>query len=81
MVFWPLSMNQQKRAAGASTAPPVLKTCPWCGGSLKFDPIFPVARLVTGDSRPFREADIPASLLAMPAWVCATPLCRYREPA
>jgi hypothetical protein len=48
---------------------------------LKFDARFPVARLVRGESRDEAPLDVPAALQALPAWVCATPLCRYREPA
>jgi hypothetical protein len=74
-------MDQQKRVGDAGAAYRAAKVCPWCGGALKFDPQFPVDRLVAGESRLLRYADLPSSILALPAWVCATPLCRFREPA
>jgi hypothetical protein len=60
---------------------PVLKSCPWCGGALAFEPYYPVTRLAPGESRSVDELSIPEPLRTVPAWACETPHCRYREPA
>jgi hypothetical protein len=68
-----------RRRASTSQA---IKTCPWCAGALQFDGSFPVVRLVPGDTRlATREQDIPEPLRTIPAWVCQTPHCKYREIA
>jgi hypothetical protein len=60
----------------------VLKTCPWCGGSLVFERHYPVMRLVAGDVRhPVDDKNVPEPLRTVPAWLCETSMCRYREPA
>jgi hypothetical protein len=59
----------------------VLKMCPWCGGSLVFEPYYPVMRLIPGDSPKFRGEDLPPTLRTVPAWVCETAHCKYREKA
>jgi hypothetical protein len=66
---------------GRGTGQPMLKACPWCGGGLAFTPAYPVTRLAPGVARRLREEDIPAPLRTVPAWICTTPHCRYREPA
>ena len=58
-----------------------LKMCPWCGGPLAFEPFYPVMRLIPGESPKFCEEDLPTALRTVPAWVCETPLCKYREKA
>ena len=59
----------------------VLKVCPWCSGPLAFEPYYPVMRLIPGDSPKVREYDLPSALRTVPAWVCETPHCKYREKA
>jgi hypothetical protein len=59
-----------------------VKTCPWCNGSLVFEPRYPVMRLIPGaTTRVPREDDVPEPLRTVAAWVCGTPHCRFREPA
>ena len=58
-----------------------LKTCPWCRGTLVFEPLYPIMRLFPGTS-PILAADrLPEPLRTVPAWVCDTPHCKFREPA
>jgi hypothetical protein len=71
----------QRDLPGRRTDQPTLKVCPWCGGGLNFTASYPVTRLAPGESRRLREEDIPALLRTVPAWTCATPHCKYREPA
>lgn len=59
----------------------VLKVCPWCSGALAFDPYFPVMRLIPGESPSFSDDGLPPTLRTVPAWVCETPFCKYREKA
>jgi hypothetical protein len=62
----------------------VLKTCPWCGGALIYEKNYPVMRLLPGETRTRTRVDdksIPEPLKTVPAWACATAMCRYREPA
>ncbi|HEX5475998.1 MAG TPA: hypothetical protein VFX12_15165 [Vicinamibacterales bacterium] len=59
----------------------VSKVCPWCGGSLQYHAAFPVLRLVAGPTRTIKEDEVPEHLRRVPAWTCATPMCRYRERA
>jgi len=60
----------------------VLKTCPWCGGPLVYERNYPVMRLVPGETRTLaNDETIPEPLRTVPAWACATAMCRYREPA
>ena len=59
----------------------VLKRCPWCRGALVYEPYYPVERLIPGDSRGFREENVPPPLRTVPAWACETPYCKYREKA
>lgn len=59
----------------------VLKMCPWCRGPLAFEPFFPVMRLIPGESPTVRDEDLPPALRTLPAWVCETPFCKYREKA
>jgi hypothetical protein len=59
----------------------MLKACPWCAGPLAFTPAYPVTHLAPGEATSVREEDIPAALRTVPAWICTTPHCRYREPA
>ena len=65
----------------SGTAIPTLKTCPWCGGGLAFTRAYPVMMLAPGDPRHPHEADVPEAFRTIQAWVCLTPLCRYRESA
>lgn len=68
-----------RRSAGPGGQ--VLKTCPWCRGALGFQPYYPVMRLFPGNT--WRPADdvLPEPLRTLPAWVCETPHCKFREPA
>jgi hypothetical protein len=60
----------------------VLKTCPWFGGPLIYNKNYPVMRLVPGETRNrVDDRNVPEPLKTVPAWACATALCRYREPA
>jgi hypothetical protein len=58
-----------------------IKVCPWCGGPVVFEPYYPVTRLIPGEARRVEEKEIPERLRTVPAWVCETPHCRFREPA
>ena len=59
-----------------------LKMCPWCRGALTFEPYFPVMRLIPGESRTLRDEErLPPKLRTVPAWVCETPFCKFREKA
>jgi hypothetical protein len=57
------------------------KTCPWCGGLLLFQPSYPVRRLIPGETRTLEDREVPERLRTIPAWVCRTPHCKFREPA
>jgi hypothetical protein len=59
----------------------VLKVCRWCAGPLAFTPAYPVTHLAPGEATALRDEDIPARLRTVPAWICTTPHCKYREPA
>lgn len=74
-------MVQHKGPQANRSAPPAVKTCPWCGGALGYTAAYPVTRLAPGESRRMRDEDIPEVLRTVPAWTCQTPLCRFREPA
>ena len=58
-----------------------LKRCRWCGGPLVYEPHFPVLRLVPGEPQTATDAQVPRALRTLPAWVCCTPFCKYREKA
>lgn len=58
-----------------------VKVCPWCGGPVVFEPYYPVTRLIPGESRRLEEEAIPEPIRTVPAWVCETQHCRFREPA
>ena len=58
-----------------------LKTCRWCGGTLVFEQYFPVLRLLPGEPPGPADDQIPQTLRTLPAWVCSTPFCKYREKA
>ena len=62
-------------------ATPLVKDCPWCRGRLELQPRFPLRMMIPGDSRAAAEHDVPESLRTIRAWVCSTPLCKYRETA
>jgi hypothetical protein len=76
-------MSDSSDRAGRLPAVPsrVVKTCPWCRGPLAFDARFPVVRLMPGATRFARHDEIPEPLRTVPAWVCGTPHCKYREIA
>jgi hypothetical protein len=58
------------------------KRCPWCGGGLAFRRAYPLTRLFPGeDGSSTRHEDVPEAFRTVRAWVCATPLCKYRESA
>jgi hypothetical protein len=42
---------------------------------------YPLVHLAPGEMRRLRDEDIPAALRLVPAWVCGTPHCKYRESA
>ena len=57
------------------------KICPWCRAPLVLEPRYPVMRLFPNAVRN-AVADIPSEFLpTIPALVCSTPLCKYRERA
>lgn len=60
---------------------PAARTCPWCRGRLVLEPRFPLRKMIPGEVREAAHANVPEALLTIPAWVCATPHCRYRETA
>jgi hypothetical protein len=37
--------------------------------------------MIPGEARAATDANVPEALRTIPAWVCATPHCRYRETA
>jgi hypothetical protein len=57
------------------------RVCPWCRGRLVLQPAFPLTALIPGEFRTRTNVDIPESLRTIPAWVCTTAHCRYREQA
>lgn len=56
-----------------------VRFCPWCRGRLELQPSFPLRQMIPGDARVRAEPNIPEALRTIRAWVCSTPLCRYRE--
>jgi hypothetical protein len=57
------------------------KSCPWCGGRLELQKSYPLRQLIPGEEQARADDHIPEALRTTPAWVCATPHCRYRESA
>jgi len=75
-------MIYRKLEEGATrAAPSIMKSCPWCSGSLLFTPRFPVTEFLPWESRLRHDDNLPEPLRTVPACVCETPHCRYREPA
>lgn len=74
-------MTNDRRRGATVPQPAAFKTCRWCGGPLIFEPQYPVLRLVPGESLTLPDDDVPPALRTLPAWVCGTPFCKYREKA
>jgi hypothetical protein len=74
-------MPNERHSRATLSGPAGLKTCRWCGGPLVFEPNFPVLRLVPGEPHAALDDHIPPTLRTLPAWVCGTPFCKYREKA
>jgi hypothetical protein len=56
------------------------RVCPWCAGELGFAAAYPLAALVPfALAESIQAAQVPVEFRSVPAWVCRTPHCRYRE--
>lgn len=74
-------MTNDRQSGATLRGPASLKHCRWCGGRLVFEPNFPVLRLLPGEPQITPDDQIPPTLRTLPAWVCSTPFCKYREKA
>jgi hypothetical protein len=57
------------------------QVCPWCLGTLTFVPNYSRDELLPAGWTLPRAESIPEWLRQVPAWVCATPSCKFRMPA
>jgi hypothetical protein len=74
-------MTNDRQSGTTIAKPNTLKACRWCGGPLVYQPHFPVLRLAPGEPQLPADAQVPHALRTLPAWVCSTPFCKYREKA